>query len=87
MGVDAVVWVCLGLGVVGVALVLAAVLPLTRRARPMRRVLRRLARRQEELERIRARVDHLQVRLLTLSEQAQRLAAQRATAAATDGDP
>jgi len=83
-----VVWVCVGLVVAGLGLVAAAVVPLTRRARVVRRTLRRVARRREDLERLAARAEGLRDHLVALEEraraQAEVLAARRA--AATQGD-
>jgi hypothetical protein len=83
-----VVWVCVGLVVAGIGLVVAAVVPLTRRVRVVRRTLRRVARRREDLERLAARADGLRDHLAALEErareQAEVLAARRA--AATHGE-
>jgi len=74
MGAEAVLWASGGLVALGILLVLAAVVPLARRARPLRRALRRLSWRREDLERLRTRADGLQDRVATLSEQAQEIA-------------
>jgi biopolymer transport protein ExbB/TolQ len=79
-----VVWVCVGLVVAGIVLVVAAVVPLTRRARVVRRTLRRLSWRREDLERLAARAEGLRDHLVALQEQmhqqAEALAARRGAA-------
>jgi biopolymer transport protein ExbB/TolQ len=83
-----VVWVCVGLVVAGIVLVVAAVVPLTRRVRVVRRTLRRLSWRREDLERLAARAeglrDHLAVLQAQALEQAEALAARRAAASHSD---
>jgi hypothetical protein len=83
-----VVWLCVGLVVAGLALVVVAVVPLARRARTVRRTLRRVARRQEDLARLAERAEGLSDQLTALQEevleQAEALAARRAAAARAD---
>jgi len=76
--------VCWGLVAVGLVLVAVAVISVGTRMRPLRRALRRLSWRREDVERLRAhaeavrdRLDALQAQLATLSEAAQARAAQR----------
>jgi hypothetical protein len=64
------VWICWGLVALGLLLVVAAVIPLSGRARPLRRALRRLSWRQAELERLGARAESLQDQIMALHEQA-----------------
>lgn len=78
MTTEAVVWLCVGLVVAGIALVFAATVPLSRRARGVRRALRRLSWRREELERLAVRAEGLQSHLMALQERAEELAARRA---------
>lgn len=78
------VWVTWGLVALGPLLVLVAVIPLAGRMRPLRRALRRLSWRQEELDRLRLRAASVQNQLATLQGQAGELRRRRA---GDDGDP
>ena len=80
------VWVTWGLVALGPLLVIVAVIPLAGRMRPLRRALRRLSWRREELDRLRLRAAGLQDQLATLHEQAGELGRRRAQAVG-DRDP
>lgn len=78
MTTAAVVWVCVGLVVAGVGLVIAAVVPLARRVRGVRRAIRRLTWRREDLERLAARAEGLRDHLTALQAQVLAQADERA---------
>jgi hypothetical protein len=64
------VWICWGLVALGLILVVASVIPLSGRARPLRRALRRLSWRRGEIERLQTRAETVQEQLIALQEQA-----------------
>jgi hypothetical protein len=73
-----VIWAVVGLVALGVVAVIVAVLGLSGRVRPLRRAVRRLWWRREELDRLRERVETIQERVQVLAEDVADLAARRA---------
>jgi hypothetical protein len=65
-----VTWISWGLVVVGIALLTGAVMAMPGRLRPMRRALRRLSWRAEELTRLQDRADALRTRAGELTAEA-----------------
>jgi hypothetical protein len=72
------VWICWSLVALGVILVVASVIPLSGRVRPLRRARRRLSWRQADLARLRTRTEGLQDQLIALQAQALEVAQRRA---------
>jgi uncharacterized membrane protein YcjF (UPF0283 family) len=79
------VWICWGLVALGLIVVVAAVIPLSGRVRPLRRAMRRLSWRRAEVDRLRTRAESLQDQITELSAHAADLA-QRARPV-RDGHP
>ncbi len=73
----AVTWVSVGLIGLGVLVVLVAVLSISGRVRPLRRSLRRLSWRRDELERLRTRAEGVNGLVQVLAAQAADLADRR----------
>jgi hypothetical protein len=73
-----VTWISWGLVAVGVVLVVGAVMSLSGRVRPLRRALRRLSWRRDDLARLQVRAEALGARVGELTADAQRLTAPRA---------
>jgi hypothetical protein len=73
-------WVAWGAVVFGVALVIGAATAFSSRLRPLRRSLRRLSRRFDELRRVRERSRHVEAQLVKLQNQVDELLRARDTA-------
>lgn len=74
-------WLSWGLVVLGIALVTVAVVSLSGRLRPLRRALRRLSWRREELARLQAKAEVTTARVEQLTAELEQVAARRAEAA------
>jgi hypothetical protein len=82
-----VTWISWGAVALGVVLLIAAVMSLPSRLRPLRRALRRLSWRQADLDRLQARAQVLQERAQDLAAQAETARQARAASAAAGQDP
>jgi uncharacterized membrane protein YcjF (UPF0283 family) len=65
-----VTWVAWGLVAAGAVVLVASVMPLTRRMRTLRRAMRRLSWRQEDVQRLRDRAEAMQETLTDLQQRA-----------------
>lgn len=74
-------WLAWGLVVLGIAFVAVAVVSLSGRLRPLRRALRRLGWRREEVARLQAKAEVTTERVEELTAELERLATRQADAA------